>query len=144
MNILFTKNNSVVSKLICGITKEPISHCAIQVGRFVIQSNFRGVHVVGLDSFIKHNNIEFFISVAFDKEKLLTSLEKHLGHWYDTLGLLYLALKYLFPFLPKKNLWQNSGMYLCTEFVTDILFEKPDSMITPYQLYLKLKEYDAI
>lgn len=59
---------------------------------------------------------------------------------YDFGALFYLALRVLFPWLPKKNLWQTSGMFLCTEWVTEVLEGEEDSMITPYKLFLRLKE----
>jgi len=61
---------------------------------------------------------------------------------YDFKALLWcglmLTLRRWFPkWIPKQNLWQSSGMFMCTELITAILGEV-DSMITPYQLYLKL------
>jgi hypothetical protein len=70
-------------------------------------------------------------------------LEDTEGRSYDYTGLLYLGLRYyakryLGVSLPKVNLWQISGMFTCTEFVTKVLSGKEDSLITPYQLFLLL------
>jgi hypothetical protein len=72
-------------------------------------------------------------------EKVINLLAKYDGNFYDFGALFYLGLRSLFPFLPKANLWQTTGMFLCTEWITEVVDGKENSMITPHQLYLKLK-----
>lgn len=140
MRILFTKNNSIVSRLIRRVTGEPVSHCVVDCGGWIIHSNFLGVHVELIQSFEKSSEIVFECGIPYDTQRVMSALAAHEGAMYDFGGMAYLGLKCLFPFLPKKNLWQHTGMYLCTEWVTEILDGRPDSMITPYQLYLKLSQ----
>jgi hypothetical protein len=59
---------------------------------------------------------------------------------YDFTGLLYMGLRYLLPFLPRHNLWAISGSFLCTELITEVIDGEEDPDITPYNLYLSLKE----
>lgn len=138
MRILFTKSSSPLSRVIRAVTKEPVSHCAIDCSGWILHSNLYGVHVELPQTFTSHSEIVYSIDIPFDINKIMATLAKDELKFYDYGALLYLGLRYLFPFLPKKNLWQSSNMYLCTEWVTDVLASNPDSMITPYQLYLQL------
>lgn len=158
MEILFTSRLAMpVSKLIMDVTGEPVSHTVIRNGNFVYQSSFAGVEQVRANDFLSDYTVVYSLS-PYDPsdlsdprlnedlvERLIERVVDLRGTLYDFPGLLYLGLKYslfsTFNFaIPKKNLWQLSGMYICTEFVEDVIDIKSDSMITPYKLYLKLKE----
>lgn len=148
MQILFTKSQSVLSKAIRDITKEPVSHVALQFGWFVVHSNLLGLHIETADTFKKHSEVVYNLAPAKDDEskdliKLNNLLEQFEGSWYDFGGLIFLGIVLFLKArikisLPKVNLWQSSSMFLCTEWVTEYLDGMPDSMITPYKLYLKL------
>jgi hypothetical protein len=76
------------------------------------------------------------------KSNIEEKCKKYDKSWYDMgagffIGLSFLARRYLKIPLPKVNLWQSSGMFICTEWATESIGEV-DSMITPYGLYLKL------
>lgn len=140
MNILFTKSNSLMSRIIRAVTKEPVSHCAIEDGGFVIHSNLLGVHIESLEHFSKKCEIGYSVEASITIVQVRNSLAKYEGSGYDIGGLLYLGLRLVLPCLPKKNLWQSSGMFLCTEWVTEVLDGTADSLITPYGLYQRLIE----
>lgn len=86
-----------------------------------------------------HNIIYSLPAICTQKE-----LDENYGKPYDYLSLLFLGIRYtllkILPskFVPKRNLWQLSGMFMCTELVTEVITKERDSMITPYKLYLKL------
>lgn len=138
MRILFTRSGTPLSRAIRAVTKEPVSHCAIQLGELVVHSNLYGVHLETLHYFQTHSEIVYEVDIPDNIEGLHNSLDRDEGKWYDIGALLYLGLRYVIPCLPKKNLWQCSGMYLCTEFVTEVINGEADSLVTPYQLYVKL------
>lgn len=141
MKIIFTKSNYIASKIIRNVTKEDVSHVAIQNAGFVIHSNFTGCRIDVIQDFLQHSDIVHSVEIPYNRELLHSALQLVGSHKsYDFGGMFYLWLRAYLPFLPKKNLWQSSSMYLCTEFLTEVLYGKQDSMITPYQLYLKLKE----
>ena len=140
MQILFTTSRSPISWLIRRITGEPVSHCAIQVGSFVVHSNFFGVHIEPISVFLEKSRVVFSVEIASNHQKLMKSLSTNWHHPYDFGALLYLGLRYLCPLLPKANLWQSSGMFMCTEWVTTVILGKQDSLLTPYQLYLRLNK----
>jgi len=152
MQILFTCRPSMpVSQLILDITGESVSHTVIRNGNFIYQSSFAGVEQVQADDFLSAYTVVYSLSPCgerFDEELVSRLIERVVdlrGSLYDFPALCYLGLRYslLNAFnldLPKKNLWQISGMFICTEFVEDAIDIESDPMITPYKLYLKLKE----
>ena len=141
MKILFTRSNKLVSRLIRRVTGEPVSHCALSIGDYVVHSNFLGMHPQTLASF--EDGIEVWGSVELpdNYERVFDKLCQNYRAWYDFGAMAYLLAKAIFPWLPKKNLWQCSGMFLCSEWVSDYMGED-DAMITPYKLYLKLGGVD--
>lgn len=149
MKILFTRNSSMLSNLIAGVTEEPVSHVALEFSSgIVIHSNLRGVHITWARNFKINNSVVLELSPTFEdtteREKLDAVLEKYEFSFYDVGALLFLGIclflrKYLKLPLPKSNLWQASGAFLCTEWAQELLDVEKDSMITPYQLYLRLK-----
>jgi hypothetical protein len=148
MQVIFTKNNTFISKLIRKVTKEPVSHCGILVNDTVIHSNFLGLQIEPLLKFKKHSEIVFRVQLNADDEmlgkaeKLKTTKRRS---FYDYGAITFLAISlilrnYFKVPLPKSNLWASTGMYLCTELVTKVVYSEEDAMITPYKLYKKLDE----
>jgi hypothetical protein len=128
-----------MSRLIRWVTGEPVSHCAIECDGWVIHANLLGVHAEALYDFEASCEILHSVEMPANYERLLGLFCRHNQSGYDLGAMLYLGLRLLFPALPKKNLWQCSGMFLCTEWVTEFLSGEPDSLITPYKLYKKMK-----
>lgn len=138
MQILFTKR----SKLVASVLGEPVTHVALRWDDYVIHSNTYGVHIEPYIDFQDHNQIVYTIKVLDNLPRLLRLLAKYNNSRYDFGAFAYLGAYFLLrrvglP-LPKKNLWQSSGMFLCTEWVTQYVDDKEDSMITPYGLYLRM------
>lgn len=147
MKILFTKSDKLLSKIIRDVLEEPISHVALQFGNFVVHSNLIGLHIEWAPNFIKHSEIVHTMAPIEDNLSELLKLDNLLSKYefsfYDFGALLFMGVsftlrKYLKVPLPKSNLWQSTGMFLCTEWVTKYLHDKENSMITPYQLYQNL------
>ena len=140
IELLWTKSNRPFSRLIRAVTGEKASHCVIKWNNFVIHSTFSGVKVVGAPTFLEQNEVIYRLNHEVKIEDLAAIVIKYGARFYDLLGFLYLGLRLLFPFLPKKNLWQITGMFMCTEFLSQFFYGKELSMITPDQLYFKLRE----
>lgn len=145
MRVLFTAGDTFVGRAIRYMTREPMSHVAIETDGWVIHSTMWGPEIRTLPDFNKHykvmGSIELLGSVSPAHAYALIS--KYDRRFYDYTCLLYLGFRYatlkLFNLkLPKVNLWQVSGMYTCTEFVSKLVFGYEDSLITPYGLYIKL------
>lgn len=102
----------------------------------VIHSNLLGVRSEPEEKYAPE--IVFSVPIKPDYERLLKVFAENSKAYYDFGAMFYLGLRIWLPWLPKKNLWQTSGMYLCTEWVTRYLDGTEDSMITPYKLYLRL------
>lgn len=138
MKILFTKSDFILSKLIRAVTKEPVSHAAIQCGDWVLHSNLFGVNAELASVFRASATVVYEIEQPMDENKLMAAFAQADTKFYDFGALIYLGLTYLIPWLPKKNLWRSSGSYLCTDWIELAEGEEPDSTMTAYQLYLKL------
>lgn len=144
MHILFTRNSSFLSRLIRYLTKEEVSHCVIEQGGVVFHSNLLGgVHLETGTHFHRKNETVYSLEAGAGVGKIEAALERYELSGYDFGGLFYLGLRCVLPFLPKANLWQSSGMMLCTEWVQEALGQKPDPSLTPYKLYLLLSQLPA-
>ena len=139
---MFTASYSIMSRAIRHLTGEPCSHVALECDGWVVHSNLLGVRVDSLKEFSSHSQIRYSVPIPMTTGTILSNYLEHRRAHYDFGALLYLGLRVI-PvvghLLPKKNLWQSSGMYLCTEWATSVIDGKTDSMITPYQLYLRLE-----
>ena len=125
-----------MSRLIRAVTGEPCSHVVIEAAGFIIHSNLLGVHAESEESFTP--DIVFSVPIPNNYDRLLGAFAGMNGSPYDFGAMFYLGARRLFPWLPKKNLWQCTGMFLCTEWITKYLDGAEDSMITPYKLYERL------
>lgn len=137
MRILFTRSDKPASRIIRRVLKEPVSHCALELDGQVIHSNFLGVHPVALAQFTEQCEVWGEIALPDDYRKMFEVMCAGWGKKYDFGAFAYLAARSLCPALPKKNLWQCSGMFLCSEWV-DAYLGEPDAMATPYQIYRRL------
>lgn len=147
IEVAFTTSDHYLSQIICDITGENVSHCILIIDRkWVIHSNISGVHAEYIESFLEHSKIVTRIELPqVSESQVLRSLDKYHGKWYDFGALLFSGLilitrKYFPKLVPKQNLWQTTGMFLCTEFVSETLFHQEDSLITPGQLREKVCE----
>jgi len=150
MKILFTRSKSPLSWLIRAVTREPVSHCAVLYNGLVAHSNLLGLHLTGENHFRETTEVVYEVTIPSidqheDHQKFWKLLDEEEGSLYDFGALLFLGfcliLRSIFKIpLPKSNLWAASGMFVCTEWVTEVVSEEEDAMITPYGLYLKLKE----
>ncbi len=140
VEILFTKSEKLGSKLIRKITKEDVSHCAIKVGLFVVHSSFTGVQSTTHSEFLNSHEVVHSVAKEVTLGQVKTVLLHVYGKPYDYVGFLRLGLRALLPksMTSKIPLEGVSGTFLCTEFVSDVLLNQ-ELLITPYQLYLKLK-----
>jgi hypothetical protein len=148
MKILFTKGQTTFSKTICAVTQEDISHVALQITlagkEFVVHSNLLGLHLETYESFCKHSEILYILekqdNQQEDTAKVLELLIKHEWSMYDLgaigfLGFSLILRRYFKIPLPKSNLWQSTGMFMCVEWVSWFVDLKEESMCTPKRLY---------
>lgn len=152
MDTLFTiKPGAPLSKMILKLTGDPVSHTAIHHQGYVYHSNYKGVNRVPLKEFTDEYIIKLCLRPTDERfdDMMVSRLIRRFpllgGTLYDIPALAYMGARFFLKdvfgiSIPKKNLWQVSGMYLCTEFVTDITSEEVDSELTPYQLFGKMKQ----
>ena len=84
-------------------------------------------------------------AITLDVGVLAYLLDKYWEARYDYRAFLALGLRFIAPNLASKlPFTQLTGSFLCTEFVTTALGDGENSEITPYKLYLKLKEQQDV
>lgn len=142
MYLLFTKSNKWFSDLICSVTKEPVSHVAIYdpEEQVVYHSSFMGIEKLGFNKFVDMQERILFVPIEVDAWQVQKMYHEHKSAWYDFGAILFLGLSlmlrsYLRIPLPNSNLWQATGMFLCTEWYTKVKYNKELSMMTPWQLF---------
>lgn len=159
MKIVFSKNSSILSKLIRWVFDEPVSHMAIVFNEdsgcgVVFQSNLLGCHIMWLKSFYKKNNIliqkSYGLPLELENSVWSDLVNKLDGKPYDYKGALYLLWRGLLhkffrlP-IPETNPWNDSGAYFCDELYEALpdIFDEVEggvSMRTPFMLSQKLTE----
>lgn len=130
------------------VTEEDVSHTVLCFPdlQIVVHSNLLGLHIESIAGFVKHSEVVYSVDIKSkegDTERLMSLLAEYEWSMYDYGALIFLGLtlalrRYLKIPLPKSNLWQSSGMFLCVGWITKYVFDKEDDMITPYKLYRKL------
>jgi hypothetical protein len=159
MILVFTHSDKAFSKAIMNITGEPVSHCAVIINEYVIHSNMLGVRVDKVRDFLDHNKIVVSLRMSQEDQKrllLMILLETQIlakyaklakkRTMYDYGGFVFLGLNLILNKifgvkLSDKNLWQESGAYLCTELLQEIIDKSYiNSMVTPYKLCSSLEE----
>lgn len=150
MKVLFTKSNKIGSRLIRAVTGEDISHCAITVleDTHVLHSSTSGVTLLPIEEFISTNDvvrqIELPSLMTSEEDEIyndINIINKYLGKPYDYMAFIYLGIRLSLRFLgistPKVNLFNISGMFICTELVDEVvdIGEYNKELLTPGQLY---------
>lgn len=139
--LLFTRGRSTWSDTICEVLQEPVSHVSVFHKGWVYHSDLLGVRREKFADFRKRQKVIIMLDID-PIQDIEAKYEQYRRSWYDVgaglfIGLSFLARRYLRIPLPKSNLWQSSGMFICTEWAT-ISTSEVDSMITPHGLYRKL------
>jgi len=150
LKVLFVKApGQPGSEAIRYLTGEPISHVALRCGDTVVHSHFKGVESITWEECQTRYEVVYSLNVRPQPSSPAASLLEVVGKYdkasYDYLGLIWLGARYLCKrylgwSIPKVNLWQVSGMFTCTEFVTHVVDGEQDSLVTPYQLYKRLSK----
>lgn len=139
---LFTKSNKIGSILIRLITGEDESHVGIFVnGRVYHSTAMKGPHSQTYREFMKGKKLVDSVDYRIDE----LPLDQGGRGFYDFLSILYWAGALFYSRitnseLPKKNLFQYSDHYICTEYGLEAMGEDPSLMISPGKLKRLLKE----
>ena len=156
MKLVFSKNSSVVSKLIRFITNEDVSHCGFIVEPIltVIHANFLGTHAEFIKSFNKRSTIVYCLEVPMTSEDEIelykSYLIKNCGRPYDFGGIVYFGVRIILNRLfsmpiPERNLWSDSSYDYCVEALCRLSpaltgIKGENEMLSPKGFYLKARE----
>ena len=150
--ILFSKNNSPLSRAIRWITKSPVSHVSIQANLFdiplVMEATLLGVRMVERSKWADDNELVESYRVEVLESSFRWALLA-LNERYDVLGLLGFI-----PVMVGRSLgllWRNPlvspSATVCSELVTRVLhvtpgfFDVDPEQVTPEDLRRICKEY---
>lgn len=140
MEILFTTNDKLGSRLIRWATRGTCSHVAILLDSGVVihsTAGAGGVHLNWLETFLRQNRVVDHVRIV-DSPGLLARLRAIEGRGYDWTLLLTMGLRRLGLPLKEKD---NPRLDLCTEVVTEaVLGNEPDINLTPQELLDFLKK----
>lgn len=159
MKLLWTKNNTIVSKVIRGGFGDPCSHFAIELykGQIVFQSNFFGCDFQASKTFREKHVVVFELEYPMSQERedeIFDSVVKlMIGNGYDFKALTYffwraVLYKSLGTSMPITNAWASKNKDICVEVanvmpddIVPISIKTQDlSMRRPFQLYRMIKE----
>lgn len=166
IELLFTTSDYKFSRLARWALESDCSHFAILMDRkIVFHSNFTGVHIEPLQSFLKMNQIIHRLqfntlpTLPQEDELWLRLIDMNYGKPYDIGAMLFLGLNLIgnklmnLP-LSKNNLWQTKEGFICTELLESLSGLKlgsatfPDigqvEMLTPHDLFLELSSLPFI
>jgi hypothetical protein len=172
MMFLFTKSEMIGSKAICWALKEPVSHVAVVFDEgfngknrsgIVFHSHFSGAQFSWLEHFAKSNRPIFglrprHLTLELEEKIFQTVVRNFYGKEYDSrlfAEFVYHALRYRFKGIPipRVSKLDSTDSFLCTELAARIANEIPhllgwhlqqDGMISPYQLYLSMRNSPSI
>ncbi len=152
LDILFSKNDKLGSKLISWASSKTVSMCevpshvAILVNKkWVFQSTLeKNVHIMSYKEWLTINEELYSVHISenFEFDEIKTLFRSLEGKKYDWGGILFYAAAWTVNQVfglkfPKKNLFQSKNRYFCCE-VAGIILKQDYSMTNPAQVYIKL------
>jgi len=155
MKLLYTKCDTIISRLVRWALDEPISHvAAVTACGIVFHSELTGVKITSLSAYIRDNEVVYSQRIALtDEPRVIHDLVEEIAHRrYDISAMLYLGFRAILRKLcglplGNKNRLNKSHRFICTEIIKYIDNETLQeqikdvdlSMISPYHLYLLLE-----
>jgi hypothetical protein len=135
MKIFFCKGKKLTSKIIASVDGGDCSHVALTSpticdGKIIAHSTHRGVQIDHLKTFEQQYNIKRTYELPIEEEDkwFLKLIEENANKPYDYFALAYLGLYQLGIIKKEENIWQNRNHFICTEFVSLMIFKKVDSI----------------
>lgn len=123
----FSKNKSLLSRLLCFFTKAECSHCFFVFDLYgqgwVLQADWDGIVIDSLAKFQKRDDVVALAAVPELDDQDLAAAMQYLGDGYDYMGLLGGIFPLIGRWFKKKwnNPWSNSKALFCSEFVVAVL-----------------------
>lgn len=140
MIFLFTKSNTIGSKLIRWGLDDEVSHFALidtrrpSINSMVLHSTLKkGVHITGIRQFLQHNEVVYAWGTkgGTNKEHMQYFSRLHTALYrkdYDIKGVSFLAasvivcIKVLGTELPSENKWADKKDFYCSEVLHETAF----------------------
>jgi hypothetical protein len=150
MEIWFTYNNTVGSKLIRWALNEPVSHVAIKLesGIIVHSKFFEGVTIDWALDFKRHNTVydvyNTYLSPTQERIVLANVLNQYADKSYDYGAFAYFCWRVFLnkafarPY-PSRFKLASNRKFICTELAERFLGTTPSTILSPYKLLQQLK-----
>lgn len=154
MRIIFTRNSTLLSKIIRAGLKEPVSHVAIVFDdKIVFHSNLKGTHIEWFNEFKKKSDVVYTLSydLSLEEEEAIyqSVIDKNISKPYDFSAFLFFAYRAFMHKVfgtdyPITNPANKSWAWICVEAVGSLpeKFQPKTpidlSMTSPYSLYILL------
>jgi hypothetical protein len=146
MEIIFTRQNGVISKLIRKITGEEVSHVAFIYMQNVYHSTHAGAAICTLKKFREKSEIVHRVKLPKKYDLCFHYRFAQIeGATYDLPAAIYAGWRILLnktlglP-IPELNKFNFKDAYICTELAQKILKIEEGKILTPFQLYQKCRE----
>ena len=131
-SVIFLSGKGFYAKLIRFFTGSDLTHVAIRVGEMCYHSTMpEGVQATRLDVLMQSHELKHEVAMIDVDE---TELNQHLGKPYDFLSLPLAIIGQLFG----KKLYSGDKAFICTEFVTEIVFGAPYAL-SPIELFKAIR-----
>lgn len=146
MKVLGTRSDKWGSRLLCWGLGEPVSHVAVELANgFVVHAHLLGgLRIDWARDFRRHNEVVYeLMGDGPERETVQALLDAHAGSGYDYWAFTYFVWravlrKYFGIPLPRENKWARRDAYLCTEWLSVLLYHEERSMLTPFELLCEL------
>lgn len=155
LDIIFTYDDSLISKSIRYVTKEEYSHCLMVYDKeLILESGWMGVVISGLKRYMNSSTIRTVVRLPLsskEAESLRNKLIPYIGDNYDYKLFFGHLFRTLFGFL-KLDLgaYDSKSRWLCYEVIAKALnemgyeFKTPIRELTPQKLLNALKEIEGV
>jgi len=153
MKLVFTKGSSILSKFICWVFQDPVSHVALVFDdRLVFHSNLLGPHPDWLESLKETSELVYELDYPLSleqEEQVYQEIIKMRKNSYDFKAALYFAYRGLLYRLlnvpiPPTNPADSTYGLLCVEVLkackSFITLNRDLSITTPMQVYKELSK----
>lgn len=160
MKLIWTRSNSLLSKIIRAITDDDCSHFCIVLydgrpGEIMFHSNLLGTHPMFLKTFLESKEIVHSVTIpcSIENEDSIWDeiVSNYDGKSYDYLGAIYLGYrKFLYRCfkipMPNKNVASSPDRFFCDEVskvLKDLNIPIASDLDTPHDYYMKIKDWES-
>ena len=140
VSFVFTKSNSLISRIIRWFTNGRVSHVMIMYdnspwgGQWIAEATVGGVRMVPAEKDMKGGGIVAIYDCKFDAQPALKAMRDHIGDGYFYTGLIFFAWAIFLGRILKRKIrspFTNTTEEFCSEFAAMVLVKAEELKIVP-------------